>query len=455
MRTLSFWSGIVCALLCGLVDPVWGYLAVFALSLVQLSLLGASGGSVFLLIHYATLLTYFSIAPAMQLAEEVSFWDAGLMSAASHTQALALLLLYMAGVEAAQLGVRAAAPMGVRPNGQLGAQPGADLSAHRLAGAAHPLLLLGCALAAFAVLLLRPDLNFVARGVVGDEEGVPFDLIFLSTLPKLLVLMCFVALAIHAVRRRTLWSWCAAALALALAAIAANPVNTARQVLLVGLLPLLVHLLGRSRRRLLAGVIFGAVAGLGPVLNLFSRGAMWGEGLTTFPFSPDFDAMFVVAGILERAPIPDLGWGRYLLSAFSFFLPRDLKMFPDFDPLGWSAILGNFSQANLSLPPFTTAYFDFGLAGPALLGFAISMVFRKVDRAVDPQGPLSGAYLAALVMLAAYVPFMRGPILGWGPFAASGLIAALIAGALSSRGRRPTVRAVRVVRPVPRDLPSA
>jgi hypothetical protein len=396
MRTLSFWSGIVCALLCGLVDPVWGYLAVFALSLVQLSLLGASGGSVFLLIHYATLLTYFSIAPAMQLAEEVSFWDAGLMSAASHTQALALLLLYMAGVEAAQLGVRAGAPMGVRPNGQLGAQPGADLSAHRLAGAAHPLLLLGCALAAFAVLLLRPDLNFVARGVVGDEEGVPFDLIFLSTLPKLLVLMCFVALAIHAVRRRTLWSWCAAALALALAAIAANPVNTARQVLLVGLLPLLVHLLGRSRRRLLAGVIFGAVAGLGPVLNLFSRGAMWGEGLTTFPFSPDFDAMFVVAGILERAPIPDLGWGRYLLSAFSFFLPRDLKMFPDFDPLGWS-----------------------------------------------------------LVMLAAYVPFMRGPILGWGPFAASGLIAALIAGALSSRGRRPAVRAVRVVRPVPRDLPSA
>lgn len=452
MRTLSFWSGIVCALLCGLVDPVWGYLAVFALSLVQLSLLGASGGSVFLLIHYATLLTYFSIAPAMQIAQDVSFWDAGIMSAASHTQALALLLLYMAGVEAAQLGVRPGPQRVLRPY----VPSGVEAPAQRPPGAAHPLLLLACTLAAFATLLLRPDLNFVARGIVGDEEGVPFDLIFLSTLPKLLVLTCFVALAIHAVRRRTLWSWCAAAVALALAAIAANPVNTARQVLLVGLLPLLVHLLGRSRRRLLAGVIFGAVAGLGPVLNLFSRGAMWGEGLTTFPFSPDFDAMFVVAGILERAPIPDLGWGRYLLSAFSFFLPRDLKMFPDFDPLGWSAILGNFSQSNLSLPPFTTAYFDFGLAGPALLGFAISMVFRKVDRAVDPQGPLSGAYLAALVMLAAYVPFMRGPILGWGPFAASGLIAALIAGALSSRGRRSAVRAVRVVRRVlPRDLPSA
>jgi len=40
------------------------------------------------------------------------------------------------------------------------------------------------------------------------------------------------------------------------------------------------------------------------------------------------------------------------------------------------------------------------------------------------------------VLLAAYVPFMRGPILGWGPFAASGLIAAMFAGLLSSRFRR-------------------
>jgi hypothetical protein len=35
------------------------------------------------------------------------------------------------------------------------------------------------------------------------------------------------------------------------------------------------------------------------------------------------------------------------------------------------------------------------------------------------------------------VPFMRGPILGWGPFAASGVIAAAFAGILSSRFRRP------------------
>lgn len=434
MRPLSFWSGIVCAMLCGLVDPAWGYAAVAVLSLVQLAMLGGSGGSVFLLIHYTAILTYFSIAPAMQISHDLEFWDAGVMRTESHTLALTLLVLYMAGVEAARLGV---------PDGPVH-QPGRH--DRQLVGVAHPLLLLlSCSLAAFASLFIKPELNFVARGIVGvgGEDNVPIDFIFYSTLPKLVVLLCFVALAIHAARRRTLWSWCAAGMAFALALAAANPVNTARQVLLIGLLPLLIHALGRGRRWLLAGTIFGAIAGLGPMLNLISRGSMWGEELRTFPFSQDFDAMFVVAGILERAPIPDLGWGRYLLSAFSFFLPRDLKMFPDFDPLGWSAILGNFSQSNLSLPPFTTAYFDFGLAGPALFGFAISAAFRAVDRAVDPNRPVSSTYLAALVLLAAYVPFMRGPILGWGPFMVSGLIAAAIAGALSSRARRMPARTLR------------
>jgi hypothetical protein len=262
-------------------------------------------------------------------------------------------------------------------------------------------------------------------------------------IPKLVVLMCFVALAIHALRRRTLWAWCAAGLAFALAAIAANPVNTPRQVILIGLLPLLIHALGRSHRWTLAAMIFGAIAGLGPVLNLISRDAMWGAELRSFPFSQDFDAMFVVAGILERAPSPELGFGRYLLSAASFILPRDLKMFPGYDPLGWPAVLGNFSQSNLSLPPFTTAYFDFGLLGPALLGFAVSAGFRIVDRAVDPHRTLTAGYFCALVLLAAYVPFLRGPILGWGPFAASGLIAAIVAGSLSSWFRRPEARPVR------------
>ncbi|MBW8716154.1 MAG: hypothetical protein JF629_10220 [Variovorax paradoxus] len=436
MRALSFWSGIAIAFLCGLLEPAWGYAAVCALSLVQLSMLRTPGASVFLLIHYATILTYFSVAPAMQIAADVSFWDTGVIGPVAHMQALTLLLLYMAGVEAARLGL----PDATAPAPARARAPAPELP---VAGVAHPaLLLLSGAVSAFGSLFIRPDLNFIARGMPGTEENLPVDYIVYSTLPKLIVLVCFVALAIHAMRRGTLWAWCAAGLSLAMAAFAANPVNTARQVLLIGLLPLFIHLFGRGRRWMLALLIFGAIAGLGPVLNLVSRGSFWGETLATFPFSPDFDAMYVVAGILERASEPELGWGRYLLSAFSFILPRDLKLFPDFDPLGWPAILGNFSQSNLSLPPFTTAYFDFGLAGPVMFGLAISAGFRVLDRMVDPRAALSGSYLCALVLLAAYVPFLRGPILGWGPFAASGLIAALLAGLLSSRFR-PVRRAAR------------
>ncbi|MDH6594034.1 hypothetical protein M2165_003923 [Variovorax sp. TBS-050B] len=425
MRTLCFWFGIAAAFFCGWLDPVWGYMAVCALALVQIAVLTVPGASAFLLIHYATILTYFSLAPALQIAADVSFWDAGVLDAQAHRQALTLLLLYMAGVEAARIGM--AGPPGRQP-----AYTGLQSS-----GVAHPfLLLLSGSLAAFASLFIRPELNFVARGIVGEETTLPVDYIVYSTLPKLIVLMCFVALAIHAVHRRTVWAWCAAAISFALAALAANPVNTPRQILLVGLLPLFIHGFGQKWRWALPVLIFGAIAGLGPVLNLVSRGSFWGETLTTFPYSQDFDAMFIVAAILERAPSPDLGMGRYLLSAFSFFLPRDLKMFPDFDPLGWPEILNNFSQANLSLPPFTTAYFDFGLLGPVLLGLAISAGSRVLDRLVDRPVAVSGSYLSALVLLAAYVPFMRGPILGWGPFAASGLIAAVLAGVLSARVRR-------------------
>ncbi|MET3443489.1 hypothetical protein ABIC94_004293 [Variovorax paradoxus] len=430
MRTLCFWFGVAAAFACAQVDPVWGYAAVCVLSLVQLAMLGAPGKSTFLLIHYTAILTYFSVAPAMQIAADVSFWDTGVIGAGAHTQAITLLLLYMAGVEAARFGMHEAAPPAFTR--------GIGVPETQIAGVAHPvLLLLSGTVAAFASLFIRPELNFIARGLPDEGSNLPVDFIIYSTLPKLIVLMCFVALAIHAYRRRTIWSWCAAGFALVLAGIAAYPVNTPRQILLIGLLPLLIYGLGVKRRWLMAMLIFGAIAGLGPVLNLVSRGSFWGESLTTFPYSQDFDAMFIVAGLLERAPEPELGLGRYLLSAFSFVLPRSLKMFPEFDPLGWPAVLGNFSQSNLSLPPFTTAYFDFGLVGPVMLGVAISALFRMLDKVVQPHAALSGSYLSALVLMAAYVPFMRGPILGWGPFAASGLIAAVFAGLLSSRFRQP------------------
>ncbi len=185
-----------------------------------------------------------------------------------------------------------------------------------------------------------------------------------------------------------------------------------------------------------------AIAGLGPVFNLVSRGSMWGGVARDLSLQPRLRCDVRGGRLLERAPAPDLGFGRYLpVSGFSFVLPRDMKLFPDFDPLGWPAMLGNFSQSNLSLAQFATVFFDFGLPGPLVFGFLLSSLFRRGRPRDRYARPVSRGYLAALVLLAAYVPFMRGPILGWGPFAASGLIAALLVGALCT-GFGPARRAL-------------
>lgn len=443
MRNIVFCFGLVCAMLCGLMSPMWGYMVVTLLSIVQLLALSSAGSSAFLLVHYASILTYFSLAPAVQISMHLDFWGVGVVRDNAHQEALLLLLLYMGGVELARVALTDTQPAAPRPLPHR--EPPWRTSAPMVA---HPLALLLCALAAFGLLLTRPDLNFVARGVVSEVELRPADLIFYSTVPKTMVLLCFSALAIHAVSTRTAWAWLVAAAALLLAAIAANPVNTARQILLIGLLPLFIHFLAARRPWLLALLIFGAIAGLGPLFNFLSRGELYGAALTIFPFSEDFDAQFVVAALLERVPAHDWGYGRYLLSAASFLMPRDLKLFPDFDPLSWPEVLGNFSQRNLSLPPFSTAYFDFGLLGPVLLGFSLSVGFTVVDRVVQSQRALSCSYLCSLVLLAAYVPFLRGPILGWGPFAASGVITALVVGALCSFPGRTGLRTA--VHPYPR-----
>lgn len=426
MRILVFWSGLATAALLAQLEPAWGYATLAVLALLQLALLSGAERSVFLAVHYATVLIYFSIAPALQIATDAAFWSAGVLGEEAHRQALWLLLLYLAGVEAVRLVVLPSQ----RAHGAA-LTPGAP----RAAPLAHPLAIFALQIGAFGIQLLRPDLNFVPRGEPFLLQVTPLELIVFTTVPRLLLLLAFVALAIHAARQRTVGALLLAAASLALVVVGAHPVHTARQVLLIGLMPLLIHLLGATRPRLLALLCFTAVAGLGPLLNFVSRGAMWGESLTVFPYSQDFDTMYVVAGLLERVPAPEAGWGRYLLSASSFVLPRDWKLYPAFDPLGWPQVQGQFSQTNLSLAPFTTAWLDFGWAGPLLLGALISAVFCRVDRAIEPRGPLTVRYLLALVLLAAYVPFLRGPILGWGPFFASGVIAAVVVGTLAQRAR--------------------
>lgn len=419
MRLFYFWFGLVGACLAALLDPVWGYRALFALALLQVFMISRSRENIFLLIHYVTVLIYFSIAPAVQIHTGTDFWRVGLLDSPAHFRALTILLAYMAGIElASQLSLQ------TPPVPRIQAQP-ASFSHTSM------LLITVISMLAFAALFARPSLNFVARGAPSEEDIRPFQLILFSTLPKTLVLLGFVALAINAVNTRGSLAIAAALLVFAAACAAANPINTARQVILIGLLPLLIHLLAFRRKLVLAAMVFGVVAGIGPVLNFLSRDSFYDGDISSFPTSPDFDAMFIIAGVLDRAPGHELGYGRYLLSAFSFIIPRDLKLFPDFDPLGWPAVGANFSQANVSFPPFATAYLDFGFIGPIMLGLAVGKTFQMVQRAISAAAPSQTVLLIGLVMCAAYIPFLRGPILGWGPFAIAGVISAFIIGALA------------------------
>ena len=436
MRKMFFWFGLASALLGSMVEPAWGYGAIFALAAVQLLFVGRPGQSTFLLLHYVTVLVYFSVAPAAQIANDVGFWDAGVIGRDAHRVACMLLLLYMAGIELAAALPSNGPPAVVPAPGQ---RPLPRALTDPAFGLGCALVLLVVCVAALGLLLSRPDLNFVARGVVSEEVVRPFESIVLSTLPKTLVLVGFVVLAINASLRPGVLAVGIALLALVMAAVSANPVNTARQILIVGLLPGLIYLFGARHRLLLAVGLFVAIAGLGPVLNFFSRDQLYGVELATFPNSQDFDAMYVIAGLIERTQMPEAGLGRYLLSALSFILPRELKLFPEFDPLAWPEVANHFSQTNLSFPPFMTAYLDFGLFGPLLLGFGVALGFRWIERRAAGLPWLSVEALVGMVLLAAYVPFIRGPILGWGSFVASGLISALLIGWI--------VRASRVQRP--------
>lgn len=438
MRTMFFWFGLATALLGSMVEPAWGYAAIFALAVVQILFVGRAGQSTFLLLHYVTVLVYFSVAPAAQIANDVAFWDAGVIGRDAHRVACMLLLLYMAGIELAAALQSGAAPVAAPAPGQ---RPLPRALTDPAFGLGCALVLLAMCALALGVLLTRPDLNFVARGVVSEEIIRPFESIVFSTLPKTLVLVGFVVLAINASLRPGVLAVGIALLALVMAAVSANPVNTARQILIVGLLPGLIYLFGARHRLLLAVGLFVAIAGIGPVLNFFSRDQLYGVELASFPNSQDFDAMYVIAGLLERTQMPEPGLGRYLLSALSFMLPRELKLFPEFDPLAWPEVANHFSQTNLSFPPFMTAYLDFGLFGPLLLGFCVARGFRWIERRAAGLPWLSVEALVGMVLLAAYVPFIRGPILGWGPFVASGLLSALLVGW--------TMRAARVARPAP------
>lgn len=411
-----------------MMDPVWAYWVVFGIAVSQVFLISSGKDNHFLLVHYVTVLIYFSAAPAMQIASNSEFWGVGIIGGRAHREAFLLLLAYLCGIELASVlwsGETAGAAATAR-------MPVSGLADKSISGIGK-ICLLTCSALAFGAMFIKPDLNFVPRGIITADTSRPLELLLYSMLPKTTVLLAFSVFLINLRNERTVIAFLAMAGAFGFACVAGNPVTTPRQIILIGLMPVAMHFLMQRWAVAFSLLTFLSVAGIGPFFNFISRGTFYDVDLDSFPMSADFDAMYVVAGLLERAPAPEAGMGRYLLSAISFMLPRDFKLYSSFDPLQWNSVDANFSQSNLSLPPFMPAFLDFGYLGPVLLGLAIARLFQKIQSKVNFDSPLQSGHLFALVAMATYVPFLRGPILGWGPFATSGVVAICVLAWLANR----------------------
>ncbi len=99
--------------------------------------------------------------------------------------------------------------------------------------------------------------------------------------------------------------------------------------------------------------------------------------------SVDFDALSLVARIVQYADLNGLTWGAQVFSAIFCFVPRALLAALGITkgmPTGELVVTAQgASYANLSSPTMAEAYIDFGFLGVVMLAFAVSVFFKVLD----------------------------------------------------------------------------
>lgn len=106
-------------------------------------------------------------------------------------------------------------------------------------------------------------------------------------------------------------------------------------------------------------------------------------------FQGSFDAYQMLGIILEHANTHGLTWGRQLLGAVFFWVPRSL--WPD-KPIGTGAQVATelgMTFTNLSAPLWAEAYIDFGVLGIVVAFFILGRVLRTVSSAFLHRGGIA------------------------------------------------------------------
>lgn len=385
--------------LVGLLYVHLGYLIVFLFCIYRVILSDRS--DVGLVVHYSAVSIYCTLSIALQIIDKTTFWGLSALGSNEMYYGYYAFYFYIIGYEM---------------------MPVLPVTKYNLYGFRYNVskysyymqyVILAIMVASFFGLFANYELNFTARGLRDEGDSRAWELFVFSLIPKMIISIGFSIIAASKIAKNSINIYVVIA-SFFIFVFACSPVNTPRQLLIIGLLPLIIYILRNNIKYIMIVLWFGVVL-VGPVLNFFSRDSFYGVDTQYFPMSPDFDAMFIGSAVLGKFESGDygLGYGRYIINAFGFFLPRDLKFFSEYDPLQGFAY-GLFSQTNVSFPPFFTAYLDCGFLGCMIMGIFLSFLCGKINYYENSNLRFDVIFQHAL--LASIVPFMRGPILGWGFF---------------------------------------
>ncbi|MFG2039365.1 O-antigen polymerase [Dactylosporangium sp. NPDC048998] len=286
----------------------------------------------------------------------------------------------------------------------------------------------------------RDDLQGAIKraGLVDGKDQALAGL--LSTLPAAVCLVALV-LCLLCVRDRNHATPKARQILLATTAVAAllniiynNPLTANRFATFTVMLAAVFALVRFNRqlwRTLFSAGMLGGLAVVYPLANLFrndkSRGSLR-LGLDAY-YTYDFDGFQQTVNSVYYVHAHGHTWGRHLISALLFFVPR--SMWP-----GKSIAAGNVVAAsrgytfqNLALPFWAEVAVEFSIAGVVVVFFFYGRLAARLDRSVD-SGRIGLLMAVAVLFAACQIGMLRGPLGAQIPLvgAAFGLLVVAVVG---------------------------
>jgi hypothetical protein len=233
------------------------------------------------------------------------------------------------------------------------------------------------------------------------------------------VTACLVAVRFHVSRSRLI-SLAPLLLVIALLAVARNPFNAPRFMLLAVWGPVVLAFCGgrvSAAWFYVAGLL--ALTILFPVLNITTRLGLDGVGdlseisvFGNFFDIPSVDAFDMAVHAVRFMSAHDQMWGEKLVAILLFFVPR--AVWPGKPVVGGLDVgnelfaAGMYGTPNLSFFVGCDLYMDFGFAGVALGGIVAAMLLRSV--LMVEWGAFGGVSVSRILIASSMPILLRGPV---------------------------------------------